>query len=1191
MVPAWLLPALLLVPPASTMDETSSAGLIRLFTDPRLVDPTAAAAAGFATAVGPVTKDPHNPLLVEDRLWDVRWDNTYITSRYDNATGTFRLWYNGFASCSGYQQGRDQPGPGGACGHPTWHRQFGAQGFIPWPSKLGKPMSALMYAESTDGVTFTKYNKGIPYPWNGTNATNVSPTNILMMAEAASGTGILYDAHETNASRRYKALGSFWNYVSPDGGRCARPAHAVHGTKWPPCQCLGASFSADGLHWSGPLEDESQQNGRKGDLPGLDNIGQDDGALDLAIWDDDLDGGSYWGLVRVDTGSKNHRRTGRFVSKDFVTFSAAEQVFEGTGDDYQVYTVQPFRLPSWPKGLYLATAMFYEQDEKQGWVKCELLQTLNFGENWTRLTPDQQFIPLGTEPGAFDSHTLYTAWSGEQSPTINPHAGDGGNETLFYYAGGNGPHSGQRDDSIGLAMATTHAYAGLRKEVAAERPSSARLLTTGPIDDLLLLEPVGDAAAADGGLSLLADMAGGCVRVGVAGADDKDGGGDGDGTLFALDPAACTATPQPPGGGGGGRRREEAAGAGAAGASPRWVSLPNALQEKLREAAAAGAQAGAGTDMGGTTTTGTTRLVIEAVHPATLYALRMATDDGAAALPPGAGAEYNGGMLQNGTAFTMVTQTQRRLKMGDGHEDGSATVAAACTPIMGANNIAGDVAAPGDSNCLTVGSQCVFFLGQFDSVEACTAACTANSTAGDPCRSWTWHGLNFSASSWRRGCYGRHDMHWKPSMVAKDVLSAVSCKYPPPPPPPYHPGPYPAVKFSWDTVPVFFHSDNMSGSFSEESLRIIARYPIVTIEKYMGPSGGAEMGPGKSAPVCCEEDRMLAALATVKAHNKNASTIMYFNTVLDFPQYRLHAELLKNPSFSLKQDSGEPVLMGGDGHDRSDMLVYDFTVPGMCELFISNCLNATTGGMVDGFFLDRSIDFGTFPNVSAKRVEQQHVAHASCFVKLQTAVGYGPVISNHAYNESRTNAAQIEACDGVDCIHWLQVAAANSKLVEHHVGASANSYEPCLNSTIFITQLALFLLGAGHQAYFTCGPWHSSLLSLEGEAWKNTIGRLGRQWRMRCCRMECTVGTLRPGRKRCTMFPAAWARSSGGTITMTTSHRHSSQMTTLLMMHLTSSGRRRCIRWRLRWVQTLIHYTKRSKPAGQTTIWPQTRPV
>lgn len=65
-------------------------------------------------------------------------------------------------------------------------------------------------------------------------------------------------------------------------------------------------------------------------------------------------------------------------------------------------------------------------------MKCELLQTLDWGMNWTRVAPDQQFIPLGAA-GDFDSHTLYTAWSGEQLPTLNPSDAE---ETLFYYSGG-----------------------------------------------------------------------------------------------------------------------------------------------------------------------------------------------------------------------------------------------------------------------------------------------------------------------------------------------------------------------------------------------------------------------------------------------------------------------------------------------------------------------------------------------------------------------------------------------------------------------------------------------------------------------------------------------------------------------------------------------------------------------------------
>ena len=58
----------------ASAQPTNLTGTIRLFVDPRLVDE----ASGFTPTVGPVTKDAQNPLLVEDRLYDVRWDNTYM---------------------------------------------------------------------------------------------------------------------------------------------------------------------------------------------------------------------------------------------------------------------------------------------------------------------------------------------------------------------------------------------------------------------------------------------------------------------------------------------------------------------------------------------------------------------------------------------------------------------------------------------------------------------------------------------------------------------------------------------------------------------------------------------------------------------------------------------------------------------------------------------------------------------------------------------------------------------------------------------------------------------------------------------------------------------------------------------------------------------------------------------------------
>ena len=46
--------------------------------------------------------------------------------------------------------------------------------------------------------------------------------------------------------------------------------------------------------------------------------------------------------------------------------------------------------------------------EPSGKVNCELLTSHNWGRNWTRLAPRQQFIAHGAA-GSFDDHTCYAA--------------------------------------------------------------------------------------------------------------------------------------------------------------------------------------------------------------------------------------------------------------------------------------------------------------------------------------------------------------------------------------------------------------------------------------------------------------------------------------------------------------------------------------------------------------------------------------------------------------------------------------------------------------------------------------------------------------------------------------------------------------------------------------------------------------
>lgn len=91
---------------------------------------------------------------------------------------------------------------------------------------------------------------------------------------------------------------------------------------------------------------------------------------------------------------------------------------------------------------------------------------------------------------------------------------------------------------------------------------------------------------------------------------------------------------------------------------------------------------------------------------------------------------------------------------------------------------------------------------------------------------------------------------------------------------------------------------------------MLAKFNLVTIEKWHGActgnvsnSDGEHHANAATCPdptitsyACCEEDRMVADLRRIKAINPNTTTVLYFNLVLDFPQYRLHFELVADPT-------------------------------------------------------------------------------------------------------------------------------------------------------------------------------------------------------------------------------------------------------------------------------------------------------
>ena len=81
-------------------------------------------------------------------------------------------------------------------------------------------------------------------------------------------------------------------------------------------------------------------------------------------------------------------------------------------------------------------------------------------------------------------------------------------------------------------------------------------------------------------------------------------------------------------------------------------------------------------------------------------------------------------------------------------------------------------------------------------------------------------------------------------------------------------------QLSWDTLPVFFHSSNSTGQYNDDALKTIARYSMVTIEKWMG----------YDVKNVDDEDEMAVAMKAIKALNSSVSTYFYMSSFAALPE-------------------------------------------------------------------------------------------------------------------------------------------------------------------------------------------------------------------------------------------------------------------------------------------------------------------
>jgi hypothetical protein len=154
--------------------------------DPRLVERT----ENLRLALGTIEKDDRNPLFIEDKPWEVRFDNLYANVVWSAEKSLFECWYNPFIICSATTN-------------------TSAEDKLRLPYKTAEREMGLCYATSRDGLAWDKPSLNL-IEFEGSKQNNLVMRDIH-------GVGVSFDAHDPDDSRRYKAFTSVGTGTSPDG--------------------------------------------------------------------------------------------------------------------------------------------------------------------------------------------------------------------------------------------------------------------------------------------------------------------------------------------------------------------------------------------------------------------------------------------------------------------------------------------------------------------------------------------------------------------------------------------------------------------------------------------------------------------------------------------------------------------------------------------------------------------------------------------------------------------------------------------------------------------------------------------------------------------------------------------------------------------------------------------------------------
>lgn len=392
-----------------------------------------------------------NPLITEDKPWELAIG--FTSMHRDAQTGKYQLWYQAYAGKR---------------------------------AQVKTHECVVCYAESDDGVTFTKPNLGL-FEFNGEKATN-----IVLIGGGGYGdrycNSVLFDTLEQDAARRYKMTFNDWTQDEKGevwgGLHVAYSPDGIHWTKAPGAPFYRTSYGGKGqqLPFTGdnPYSETRLPDGRIRRQALLPLTLSD--AADV-LYDPTHKAyvifGKMW-ICGPDGAHAWKHGMGRSQSTDFLHWSKPQFVCVPDDEDGELeFHTSPVFMH---RERYFSLNEILRRAER-GMMDIELMISRN-GFEWER--PFRKTLFLERSPGEqFDSGTLLT----NNNMIIH------GEQMRFYYGayssgaigGGTDITGDQQKSGVGLVTLPLDRFAGIRSEPLAptakvKQPPSIGQITLKPLD-------------------------------------------------------------------------------------------------------------------------------------------------------------------------------------------------------------------------------------------------------------------------------------------------------------------------------------------------------------------------------------------------------------------------------------------------------------------------------------------------------------------------------------------------------------------------------------------------------------------------------------------------------------------------------------------------------------------------------------